>query len=47
MPGHKRNSEFDIPSSEIDITEISGFDNLHSPVGIIKDMQESLAKLYG
>ena len=47
MPGHKRNIKFCIPSSNIDITEISGFDNLHSPTGIIKNLQESLATLYG
>ena len=47
MPGHKRNIKFGIPSSNIDITEISGFDNLHSPTGIIKNLQESLATLYG
>lgn len=47
MPGHKRNSEFDIEASDIDITEISGFDNLHSPVDTIKNMQENLARLYG
>ena len=47
MPGHKRNVKFCIPSSNIDITEISGFDNLHSPTGIIKNLQESLATLYG
>lgn len=47
MPGHKRNSEFNIEASDIDITEIAGFDNLHSPVDIIKNMQENLARLYG
>ena len=47
MPGHKRNIKFCIPSSNIAITEISGFDNLHSPTGIIKNLQESLATLYG
>ena len=47
MPGHKRNSKFNIEASDIDITEIAGFDNLHSPVDIIKNMQENLARLYG
>ncbi len=47
MPGHKRNNKFSIPSSDIDITEIAGFDNLHSPADIIKNMQEGLARLYG
>ena len=46
MPGHKRNAKFNIPSSEIDITEIDGFDNLHSPDGVIKELEEELAKLY-
>lgn len=47
MPGHKRNDKFNIPSSDIDITEISGFDNLHSPTGIIDEMQKRIAKFYG
>lgn len=49
MPGHKRNmssidGEFPF---ERDITEISGFDNLHHPEGVIKEAQEALAELYG
>ncbi len=47
MPGHKRNEKFNIPSSDIDITEINGFDNLHCPDGIIDEMQKDIAKLYG
>ena len=39
MPGHKRNKNFNIPASEIDITEIDGFDNLHSPTDLLDDMQ--------
>lgn len=49
MPGHKRNLqavEGDFPL-ERDITEISGFDNLHHPEGIIKEAQEAAARLYG
>ncbi|MCC8073177.1 MAG: aminotransferase class I/II-fold pyridoxal phosphate-dependent enzyme, partial [Clostridiales bacterium] len=46
MPGHKRNSDFNIPCSDIDITEIDGFDNLHSPKGILADLQQRLKKLY-
>lgn len=49
MPGHKRNKlsvDSDFPF-ERDITEISGFDNLHHPEGIIKEAQEALAELYG
>ena len=33
MPGHKRNIKFCIPSSNIDITEISGFDNQAKWIG--------------
>ena len=47
MPGHKRNP--DLISSEFarDITEIQGFDNLHSPSGLIKDMETAGAGLWG
>ncbi len=49
MPGHKRNmAEF--PMAEyygIDITEIDGFDNLHHPEGVIKDIMERAAWLFG
>ena len=44
MPGHKRKG----PSpNDIDITEIEGFDDLHDPEGIIKDLEKDLAKIYG
>ncbi len=49
MPGHKRNTALlgdDLPLAE-DITEIDGFDNLHNPEGILKDLAERLAALYG
>lgn len=46
MPGHKRNGKFDILGSTIDITEIEGFDNLHSPNGVICEMENDLAKIY-
>lgn len=52
MPGHKRRTEsgllenFPNPYS-IDITEISGFDNLHHPEGILKDSMEWAAGVYG
>ena len=42
MPGHKRNEKFNIPSSDIDITEIDGFDNLHCPEDIIDEMQKDM-----
>ena len=46
MPGHKRNP--DLISSEFarDITEIQGFDNLHSPTGLIKDIETAGAALW-
>ncbi len=46
MPGHKRNEKFGIIGSEIDITEIDGFDNLHSPDGVIAETENRLAKIY-
>ncbi len=48
MPGHKRNPE-SVDSDflfEKDITEISGFDDLHHPREILKEAQERAAKLY-
>lgn len=53
MPGHKRHSagEDDGPSCrlpyEIDITEIEGFDDLHHPRGILKEVQERSARVFG
>lgn len=46
MPGHKRNKAFDITASDIDITEIEGFDNLHCATGSIKEIEQKLSKLY-
>lgn len=47
MPGHKRNmAGFENPYN-IDITEITGFDDLHHADGIIKEAQQRAAKLYG
>ena len=49
MPGHKRNMA-GYPMEEfygIDITEIEGFDNLHLPKEIIKDIMERAEKLFG
>lgn len=47
MPGHKRNP-LDIPNPyTIDITEIDGFDNLHSPEDILLEAQQRAASLYG
>lgn len=48
MPGHKRN--FRVPGLsnpyDIDITEVDGFDNLHDPSGILKDLQKRLEEVY-
>ena len=46
MPGHKRNPNFNINGSEIDITEIKDFDNLHSPSGSILEIERKLSSLY-
>ncbi|MCR4675102.1 MAG: aminotransferase class V-fold PLP-dependent enzyme [Lachnospiraceae bacterium] len=47
MPGHKRR-EFDFENPyHIDITEITGFDNLHNPTGQLQELEEHWAKLYG
>lgn len=47
MPGHKR-ADLDFPNPwSVDITEIEGFDNLHHPEGILKELQESAARLFG
>ncbi len=51
MPGHKRRpgklpSVLDAAAS-YDITEISGFDNLHDPHGILLEEMERIARLYG
>ena len=49
MPGHKRNTAL-APylkslGADLDITEISGFDNLHNATGILKESMEKAAKL--
>lgn len=46
MPGHKRNNDLGIIGSKIDITEIDGFDNLHSANGSIKEIEDNLASMY-
>lgn len=47
MPGHKRNRQMmDLPpASDIDITEIDGFDNLHRAVGVIDEAQRRAARV--
>lgn len=48
MPGHKRNWLFsDLLPYEMDITEIDGFDNLHAPEGILKDLCDRISRLWG
>ncbi len=49
MPGHKRQSWGKLPQEMYlrDITEIDGFDDLHQPEGILKELQEHAAALYG
>lgn len=48
MPGHKRTdiTEEGIIPYNIDITEIHDFDNLHSPNGVIDEIQKKAAKPY-
>lgn len=48
MPGHKRNTKFlknKFPY-ELDITEIDGFDNLHNPTGVIKEIEDKAREIY-
>lgn len=50
MPGHKRQtflSDDPFHPESIDITEITGFDNLHDANGILKDAQERMARVFG
>lgn len=44
MPGHKRS--IDGPY-RYDVTEINGFDNLHNPEGLIKEIMERASLFYG
>ena len=49
MPGHKRNPRSlpeDFPVG-MDITEITGFDDLHEAEGVILEAEENAAALYG
>lgn len=47
MPGHKRQIEEWMNPYMLDITEIDDFDNLHHPEGILKEIQEEGARIYG
>ncbi len=46
MPGGKRNPDFVSQAFMRDITEIGGFDNLHSPAGLLKDMEDCAASVW-
>lgn len=46
MPGHKRNGKFNLPSYDIDITEIEGLDNLHNPQECLLLLESRYSKLY-
>lgn len=47
MPGHKRKSGFMSGLGKYDITEVTGFDDLHHPEGIIKETMDHAAQIYG
>ena len=47
MPGHKRNQKFNMENPYgIDVTEVTGLDNLHRPEGVIKQLMERVTKRY-
>ena len=46
MPGGKRNPDFVSQAFMRDITEIGGFDNLHAPEGLLKDMEDCAASVW-
>ena len=46
MPGHKRNMEWLVNPYDLDITEITGFDDLHNPSGILARINESFESLF-
>lgn len=47
MPGHKQQKLSKFFPYEMDITEITGFDHLHSAEGILLEEEHALADLYG
>lgn len=48
MPGHKRRFlDFDKNIYEMDVTEISGMDEMHDPKEIIRESMDYLKKVYG
>ncbi len=46
MPGHKRNFGEAVNPYELDVTEIPGFDNAHDPQGVLKHLNDRLARMY-
>lgn len=47
MPGHKRQPMGKWTAEEIDITEITGFDNLHHAESILREAQHRAAETFG
>ena len=47
MPGHKRQMGQMVNPYLIDVTEITDFDDLHHPEGVIKELEQKAATLYG
>lgn len=47
MPGHKRQKQWFEGLYDLDITEISGADDLHSPSGIIMEAQRRVSRQLG
>lgn len=47
MPGHKRNPSFAMENPyEMDVTEVTGLDNLHRPEGIIRQLMDWITQMY-
>lgn len=47
MPGHKRRTGFMRGISKFDITEVTGFDDLYCPQGILAEAMDEAAEIYG
>ncbi len=46
MPGHKRQHMPELPVTELDITEIDGFDNLYTADGILKECMDLASEVF-
>lgn len=47
MPGHKRNKKFQMGNPyELDVTEVTGMDDLHHPTGVIKQLMDRISGMY-